>query len=75
MSPNSQNSAPKRLRWKIVIPLLEAGLAIAIFAPRDKARALAQATRQELRAQGFKLDLEEFNLAASATARSNGQNP
>jgi hypothetical protein len=75
MSPNSQNSAPKQLRWKVVLPLLAAGLAIAIFAPRDKARALAQATRQELRAQGFKLDLDEFNLAASATVRSNGQNP
>jgi hypothetical protein len=44
-------------------------VAVAIFAPRNKPRALAEATRRELRLQGFKVDVAEFDLAVPATSR------
>jgi hypothetical protein len=63
MSPNSQNPAPKRPRWKIVLPLLVAGVGLALWTTRNPSRALAEKTRHELRSQGFKLDLAQFDFS------------
>src|SRR5262245_41862023 len=52
-------------RWKLVLPVLALILGLLLFIPRNAARTLAERTRRELKAQGFKVDLDEFHLETS----------
>ena len=52
-------------KWKLVLPVLALILGLVLFVPRNAARTLAERTRRELKAQGFKVDLDEFHLETS----------
>src|SRR5271166_4159647 len=57
-------------RWMITIglgTLALAGAALLFFRP-DSAQTALEETRRALRQQGFKIDLTEFDLSASAEA-------
>jgi hypothetical protein len=55
-------------RWIIALVLLTLGVGLAVFpfVWPDKVLRELEKTRRELRQQGFKIDLAEFDLAASA---------
>src|SRR5258705_9551049 len=76
-SPNRRGSdSPVRKRplWKVALPLMIAAVAVFLFGPFSKARALSQKTRQELRRHGFKVDLDQFDLSIPPASRSNAEN-
>ena len=55
-----------KLRWKVTIGLVVMGIATAVTLSRrasSEQRALEQ-TRRDLRAQGFKIDVTEFDFSA-----------
>src|ERR1043166_4828133 len=60
-----------KARWKItwVLVALAAIWAVWDSSTPNRAQRELEATRRELRKQGFKLDLAEFNLATSPEVR------
>src|ERR1051326_6641436 len=60
-----------KARWKItwVLVALAAIWAVWVSSTPNRAQRELEATRRELRKQGFKLDLAEFNLATSPEVR------
>jgi hypothetical protein len=62
-------------RWVRIVLALLALIAAALWLllPNNKARRAVEETRRNLRAQGFKLDLSEFDLSAPAELRANNE--
>ena len=61
-----------KARWIITLPVLALAIGAAaflLFSPNPSQRALEQ-TRRELRQQGFKIDLSEFDLSALGDSRA-----
>src|SRR5262245_8561948 len=61
-----------KLRWKVTIGLVVVGIAAAVTLSRrasSEQRALEQ-TRRDLRAQGFKIDVAEFDFSTSEEIRT-----
>src|ERR1017187_8389144 len=58
-----------KLRWKITIGIVGAGAICAAvwLRPDNTAKNALEETRRALRQQGFKIDLAEFDLSASAS--------
>ena len=59
-------------RWITIVGLMAVvmGAAAFLFFSRDSAQTALEETRRALRQQGFKIDLAEFNLSASAEFRA-----
>lgn len=59
-------------RWIIIVWLIAvvAGGAAFLFFSRDPVQTALEETRRDLRQQGFKVDLAEFDLSASAELRA-----
>jgi hypothetical protein len=66
-----------KARWKVCLLLAAATVALIVIwavhlqRPDQRAQAAVEQTRQMLRAQGFKLDMDEFDFATSEEARRN----
>ena len=61
-------------RIKLVLVFIAViGLLIWLFLPNNKARVAAEKTRQALRADGFKVDLEEFDLSMPSALVANNE--